>query len=496
VGVLTIVGLGPGGPELLTREAHDLIAAADELYVRTRKHPTVAALPFAGRLRSFDTVYRGAETIGDVYATIAERLVRLARRPRGVLYAVPGHPMVGERSVQLALARARELGIETRVVAGLSFVEPVLGAAGLDPLAAGVQIVDAAALVGDYFGSGAGRQPFAERSRWIDATQPALIAQVDSARLAAGLKLALLESYPPDHTLFLVRAGDAERLPLVELDRARVDHLTSLVVPPLERLDDLGAFETLRYVVARLRAPGGCPWDREQTHEKLKRELLEETYEAVDAIDQGAPGKLAEELGDVMMNVLLHTQIAAESQQFWLEDVLRGINAKLIRRHPHVFAAVSVSSTADVLANWDRIKREEKGNRDDASRLGEVPAALPALIRTQALQRRARRTGFTWPTVEPVWAKLEEELAELRAAGSDAERAEELGDVLWMVAELANWLDVDAEDALRRATEKFVARFRAMERLAAERAQRFEELGVERQIELWDAVKIAGRSPA
>jgi tetrapyrrole methylase family protein/MazG family protein len=498
LGLLTIVGLGPGGADLLTREAHDVIVAAVELYVRTRKHPTVAELPFRGRLHSFDEVYRRAATIDDVYETIAARLVRLARRPGGVVYAVPGHPLVGERSVQLALARAREHGVATRVIAGLSFVEPTLSAAGVDPVACGLQLLDAGSVVADYFGAGGGRQPFAERSRWVDATQLALIAQLDSPRLAAGLKLALLESYPPDHAVVLVRAGQAERLSLVGLDRAPVDHLTSLVVPPLARLEDMVSFETLRYVVARLRAPGGCPWDREQTHETLKRELLEEAYEAVDAIERGSVSgdwtNLAEELGDVLMNVLLHTQIAAEDQRFWLEDVLRGINTKLIRRHPHVFGDVSVSSTADVLANWDRIKRAEKGERDDASRLGEVPAALPALIRAQALQRRATRTGFTWPSIDGVWAKLEEEIGEVREAGTDAERADEVGDVLWMAAELANWLQVDAEEALRRATDRFVARFRAMERLAAERAERFEELGVERQIELWQAVKDTERS--
>jgi tetrapyrrole methylase family protein/MazG family protein len=498
LGFLTIVGLGPGGADLLTREAHDVIAGAVELYVRTRKHPTVAELPFRGKLRSFDAEYRRATAIEDVYEVIAARLVRLAGRPGGVVYAVPGHPLVGERSVQLALSRAREHGVATRVVAGLSFVEPTLAAAGLDPLAAGLQLLDAAAIVADRFGAGGGRQPFAERSRWLDATQPALVAQLDSKRLAAGVKLVLLESYPPDHVVVLVRAGQAEQLPLVALDRARVDHLTSLVVPPVARLEDLASFETLRYVVARLRAPGGCPWDREQTHEKLKRELLEEAYEAVDAIERGGESgdwtQLAEELGDVLMNLVLHTQIAAESEQFWLEDVLRGINAKLIRRHPHVFGDVSVSSTADVLANWDRIKRAEKGDRADASRLGDVPAALPALIRAQALQRRATRTGFAWPSIEGVWAKLEEEVAEVRAADSDAERAEELGDLLWMVAELANWLQVDAEEALRRATDKFVGRFRAMERLAAGRAARFEELGAARQIELWEIVKDAERS--
>ncbi|HEY3079694.1 MAG TPA: nucleoside triphosphate pyrophosphohydrolase [Chloroflexota bacterium] len=501
MGVLTIVGLGPAGPELLTREAHDLISRADELYVRTRRHPTIAGLPFSGRLRSFDALYRRGATLEDVYATIAERLLRLAGRPRGVLYAVPGHPLVGERAVALTLALAAVQGVETRVVAGLSFLETAFAAARLDPLAAGLQILDAASLVADHFTPEGRRQPFAERWRWIDPTLPAVVAQVDSRRLASGLKLALLESYPPDHELVLARGGPrggTSRLPLVELDRAAVDHLTTVVVPPVARLDDLGGFETLRHVVARLRAPGGCPWDREQTHESLRRELIEETYEVVDAVDRGAGGGdwsgLAEELGDVLMILMLHVQIASEGERFWLEDVLGAIDAKLLRRHPHVFGDVSVSSTADVLKNWDAIKRAEKGDRHGASRLGEVPASLPALARAQALQRRARRTGFAWASVDGAWTKVEEELAELRRAGTGQERREEVGDLLWMIGELANWLGVDAEEALREATTKFVRRFQAMERIASDRGDRFERLGVERQLELWRAVKDAERA--
>jgi tetrapyrrole methylase family protein/MazG family protein len=500
VGVLTIVGLGPAGPELLTRQAHDLIASADELYVRTRHHPTVAGLPFGGRLRSFDRLYRRGRTLEEVYAGIAERLVRLARRRRGVLFAVPGHPLVGERAVRLALELAAAQGVETRVVAGLSFIDAAFEAARLDPLAAGLQVVDAASLVADHFTADGRRGPFPERSRPLDPTLPAVVAQVDSPRLASGLKLALLESYPPEHELLLVRGGagpGALRLPLVELDRVTPDHLTTVLVPPLARLDDLGGFETLRYVVARLRAPGGCPWDREQTHESLRRELIEETYEVVDAIERGAGGDwsgLAEELGDVLMNLVLHLQIAAEAGRFWPEEVLAAINAKLIRRHPHVFGDVSVSSTADVLRNWDAIKRAEKGGRAGASRLGEVPNSLPALALAQALQRRARRTGFAWASVDAAWNKVEEELAELRRAGGPGEREEELGDLLWMVGELANWLEVDAEQALRRATTKFVRRFQAVERLASQRGDSFEQLGVERQLELWRAVKDAERA--
>jgi tetrapyrrole methylase family protein/MazG family protein len=194
------------------------------------------------------------------------------------------------------------------------------------------------------------------------------------------------------------------------------------------------------------------------------------------------------------MNLMLQVQIASEAERFRLEDVLRAINAKLIRRHPHVFGDVAVSSTADVLRNWDQIKRAEKGDRPEASRLGEVPASQPALSRAQALQRRARRTGFAWPSVEGAWAKVEEELAELRRAGTGGERGEEIGDLLWMVGELANWLEVDAEGALREATTRFVRRFQKMERLASDRGDRFEQLGVERQLELWRAVKDAERA--
>jgi tetrapyrrole methylase family protein / MazG family protein len=500
VGGLTVVGLGPGGPELLTREAEQTLGGVDELYLRTRRHPTVESLGDAPAIRSFDDLYERAGSLDEVYRTIADRLVELARRPKGVVYAVPGHPLVGKRSVRLALERAAAAAIPTRVVAGLSFVEPTLALVGADPIADGLQIVDAAALVANHFGGGPRRDPFAGRSRLIDPTRPSLLTQVDSARLTAGLKLALLEWLPPNYEIALVRRagladGRAERRPLVRLDRAPVDHLTSLYLPPAEQLADLASFETLRYITTRLRADGGCPWDREQTHASLRPNLIEEAYEAVEAVDRGIESgdwsALTEELGDVMMNLLLHAQIAAEADQFWLEDVFRAINAKLVRRHPHVFGDVVVADADEVVRNWDRIKRHEKVGRADASRLGEVPASLPALARAQTLGRRARRAGFEWTDVDGAWAKLSEELAELRAAGTDQERHEELGDVLWMVTTLAGYLGIDAEESLRQGAQKFARRFRAMEQLAAGRGDDFAALGVARQLELWQRVKDA-----
>jgi tetrapyrrole methylase family protein/MazG family protein len=285
---------------------------------------------------------------------------------------------------------------------------------------------------------------------------------------------------------------------LVELDRQEVDHLTSLYLPPLAPLDDAGAFEGLRYVTMRLRAEGGCPWDREQTHGSLKSTLIEETYEAVEAIDRGLESgdwsPLVEELGDLAMNLLLHVQIASEAGEFWLDDVIRGINGKLIRRHPHVFGDLELSDSEAVVANWDRIKRAEKQEKPNATRLGEVPVSLPALARAQTIERRARRTGFAWADVSGAWEKLEEELAELRAAETPEHRKEELGDALWMVTTVAQYLGLDAEEALRDATRKFQRRFMAMEGIAASTGEDFATLPLERQLALWQQAKDAERA--
>lgn len=499
---LTIVGLGPAGPELLTREAEAVLWGAAEIYLRTRRHPTLDGLELGATVRSFDGLYRRAASLDDVYPAIAERLVRLAAR-RPIVYAVPGHPLVGERSVRLALAVAGERGIPTRVVAGLSFLEPTFELLRLDPIADGLQIVDAAVLVANHFGTGERRDPFAQRSRLLDLTRPSLLTQLDSRRLAAGVKLALLEWLPGEHEVALVRAagtaaGRAERLRLVDLDRSAVDHLTSLYLTPVAPLDDRGAFEALRYTTMRLRSANGCPWDREQTHGSLRSNLVEETHEVVEAIDRGIESGdwsgLVEELGDLAMNLLLQVQIASEAGEFWLEDVMRAINAKLVRRHPHVFGDVAVADSAEVVANWDRIKRAEKGTTPNASRLGEVPATLPALARAQTLGRRARRTGFAWADVAGAWGKLDEELAELRAAATEEARKEELGDLLWMVATVAEYLDLDAEEALRDAAGKFARRFAAMEQLAAGAGDDVATLPLERQLALWEQAKDAERA--
>jgi tetrapyrrole methylase family protein/MazG family protein len=475
---LIILGLGPGDPRLLTLEAQDVLAGAPAVYVRTRKHPTVEALPTSAAVHSFDHFYEEHDDFAQVYEAIAREVIRLAQGEAGVVYAVPGHPLVGERSVLLVLQMAREAGIPVRIVHGLSFIEPTLAALGIDALD-GLQIADATELA------------LLHHPR-LDPDRPALVAQLYSRDLAAEVKLTLMNQYPDEHPVVLVGAAGTPRqrveaLPLYEIDRqAWVDHLTSLYVPPLPAP---GGMESFQETIAHLRAPDGCPWDREQTHQTLRTNLLEETYEALDAIDRDDPHALMEELGDLLLQIVLHAQIATDEGEFRMPDVIAHIDAKLKRRHPHVFGDVKVSGAAEVTANWEEIKREERNHADHRSMLDGIPKTLPALSQAQDYQNRVARVGFDWPDIEGVRRKVAEELQELAEAQTAEEREGEMGDLLFSVVNLARWLGVDAESALRRANARFARRFAAMERRCAETGRALADLTPEEQDALWEAAK-------
>ncbi len=483
---ITIVGLGPGDPKLLTREAWEVLAAAPEIYLRTARHPTVAGLPASVACHSFDEVYETTEAFGQVYETIAARVLELGQREAGVVYAVPGHPYVAEATVGLIGARAAELGLPVCVVAGLSFVEPVLAALGVDALPQ-LQLADALDLAAHH------HPPFSP-----DA--PALVAQLYSTSLASDVKLTLMNQYPDDHPVILVhQAGtpslSLEHLPLFEIDRsANIAHLTSLFIPPLP---EASAFESFQETIAHLRAPEGCPWDREQTHQTLRTNLLEETYEVLAALDADDAEALREEMGDLLLQIVLHAQIACEYGEFSMAEVIAGIQAKLIRRHPHVFGETKVRGAAEVLTNWEKLKAEERelnGERKpDKGALGSVPPGLPALTMADTYQRRAARVGFDWPEISGVRAKVTEELAELEAAAAPAEREDELGDLLFAVVNLARWLEVDPESALRRANAKFAERFAAVEAAAKAQGRAMTEMSLAELDQLWEAAKSRGR---
>ena len=536
---ITILGLGPGNAALLTRQAWELLQSARVLYLRTAIHPTVAGLPAHLELRPFDAMYESAGAFGEVYAQIAADLAARAAAGEDVLYAVPGHPLVAEATTRRLLSLAAERAIEVRVVAGLSFVEPVCAALALDPLEHGLQLLDALDLMIDE-----GRRTKDEGQLTFDisipnpqsptpnptaawseiqgigpytppllpyplaATRPALICQVYNRRVASNVKLSLMERYPPEHPVTLVRAAGvagAEQVwtvPLHELDHQNdLDHLACAYLPPLTPLDDLRGPEGITTIVARLLGPGGCPWDREQTHLSIRKDLLEETYEALEALDTGDMDALAEELGDVLLHVLMHSEMARQAGEFDLGDVYEHIAAKLIRRHPHVFGELNVAGSDEVLKNWDAIKREERATNGHAPRgvLDGIPPGLPALLTAQETIRKASKAGFdsddqSWP-----WSKLHEEIDELyRAAHAEphadaASRAtrieEEFGDLLLAASKLGYRLKVDAESALRVATAKFRRRFAAVERLLREQGRDLPTISVAEKEALWQQAK-------
>lgn len=249
----------------------------------------------------------------------------------------------------------------------------------------------------------------------------------------------------------------------------------------------LSQFATLVDIIARLRAPEGCPWDRKQTHTSLRGNLLEECYEALEALDEGDPGKLCEELGDLLMQVVLHIQIATEAGEFKLGDVLNSINAKLIHRHPHIFGLLKVKDAEEVAVNWEVLKQEEKGA--DISMLDSVPKQMPALGYSQEIQRRAAQVGFDWEDVDGIIDKLAEEVGEFKRADSQEKKAGEFGDLLFTLANIARRLGIDLEAALRQANRRFYQRFTYMEELCRQRGVNIGALSFDEQNALWEEAK-------
>ncbi|MDQ4076809.1 MAG: MazG family protein, partial [Chloroflexota bacterium] len=428
----------PGGWGHLTLEGEAVLGGHEEVWVRTREHPIVGEMPARLAVHSFDGFYEEAEHFASLYRRIAAEVVRLGRREEGVLYAVPGHPWVGESTVGQIVALAREEGIPVRIVEGLSFIEPVLAMVEADALD-GLQVADATTVAGRY------APPF-------DGDHPVLVAQIYDRMVASDVKLVLMELYPAEHPVTLVNGAGTEEarmvtMPLYGLDQqSDFSYLSTLWVPPLEQPSSLPHFQN---IIAHLRSPEGCPWDQKQDHHTLRASLLEEAYEAADAIDREAMGELRDELGDLLLLITMHAQIASERGDFNLADVVASISQKIVRRHPHVFGTREVSGAEEVVRNWDEIKAEERAGKEERPRdqFEEVAAALPALMRAQKIARRARKQG--WQAPDPAAA------FDAWQGSPDSDAA--LGDLLLALAARASEQEQDAEESLRRATARLVA---------------------------------------
>ncbi|RMD73174.1 MAG: nucleoside triphosphate pyrophosphohydrolase, partial [Chloroflexi bacterium] len=294
---------------------------------------------------------------------------------------------------------------------------------------------------------------------------PALIWGEPATLNLTALATLLAERYPANHRLFVLTAPEGSTIPLTVAELATAilppDEVIGIVVPALSLADDKRNLDRLRWVIGRLLGPDGCPWDVRQTHQSLRSALLEEVYEALEAIDTGNMRHLCEELGDVLMQVFVHSEMARQAGHFTLEAVVQHVADKLIFRHPHVFGTTNVTDTGEVLQNWEALKAQELATKGQvrSSALDGIPSALPALATAQTLARKAIQAGFTWTTIEQVWTKIAEELAELREADDSAAQKRELGDLLFALTILAHWLQLDAEAALREANLRFKQRF-------------------------------------
>lgn len=466
---ITVVGLGSGELEQLPLGVYRHLKQQPLVWLRTKEHPVVSELEAEGvTFESFDAIYEANDTFEDVYRQIVETLLEKSEE-LAITYAVPGHPFVAERTVELLV----EQGADVTFLGGQSFLDAMFQALRIDPIN-GFQLLDATALD-------------VER---IQVTQHVLIGQVYDGFVAGDVKVQLMERYPDEHVVKLVTAAGTKRervseIPLYEMDRvAEVDNLTTLYVPPLTDETQLAReFSTLKHIIATLRGPDGCPWDREQTHESLRKYLLEEAYELIEAIDTEDDDAIVEELGDVLLQVMLHAQIGADEGYFDIRDVIGSISEKMVRRHPHVFGDVTVSDADDVVTNWNAIKQVEKGEKRK-SQLDGVLMTQPGLMRAEQLQKKAAQVGFEWDDVQGAFEKLEEELREWR---SQLEDERELGDVLFSVVNVARYFKLNAEQALERTNQKFKRRFEYIETNGS-----LGEMTLEEMDRLWNEAKEKG----
>ena len=484
MGSIKVVGLGPGDFGYITMESWELMQGAEQLYLRTAKHPTVPMLVERGvSFATYDSFYEEAEDFARLYQRIADDLVAKAQSGSDIVYAVPGSPMVAEKTVVLLREKAAALSgtdkeIELAILPGMSFVEVLYGKLGIDPID-GLTIIDA--------------EDFA--SLPVDMPTGLVVTQVYNQQIASDAKLSLMEVLPDEYPVtYIHKLGmpdeSIREIPLYELDRQPdIDYLTSLYIRPYPKKPEFD-ITPLQDIIKTLREPGGCPWDIAQTHESIRKNLIEETYEVVEAIDLEDYDLLCEELGDLLMQVVFHARMAEEAGEFSMQDVIDGVTEKLVRRHPHVFGDVQASDAGSALISWEAVKKQEKKERK--SLLDGVPKDLPALMAAQKLQGKAAKAGFDWDAPEPVWAKVHEELAELKAAVAEGDAGhitEELGDVLFTVVNLARFLKADSELALLACNQKFRTRFSFVEQRVREQGGRWQDFTLEQLDEFWNEAK-------
>ncbi|MCJ8174190.1 nucleoside triphosphate pyrophosphohydrolase [Clostridium botulinum] len=479
--MINIIGLGPGSKESITLGTIDSLKTVDKVFLRTEKHPTVEYINKLGiTYETFDGEYEVGESFDDVYNSIAKSLIEASKNYSDTIYAVPGHPLVAEKSVDILIKLCRQNDIKFKILPAVSFVDALMESLLLDPVE-GLKIIDA----------------FDIKKQTMDKRIGTIITQVYDKFIASEVKLNLMNYYKDDTEIFFVRAAGIEgleeirKIPLYELDRQHnIDHLTSVYIPkvPNNNYD----FMDLLDIMDKLRGEDGCPWDREQTHVSLKKYLIEESYEVIEAIDNKDVDMLIEELGDVLLQVVFHSQIGKEDGFFEIKDVIQSICDKMINRHPHVFSDLEINNSIEVLENWDKIKSKEQGTETYTDSIRHIAKTLPALMRADKVQKKASKVGFDWDNIEDAMKKIIEEYKEIEDVYKSKNKVkilEEIGDLLFSVVNVARFLDIDPENALNYSIDKFINRFQYIEDEAISMGRQLDNMSLEEMDKLWKEAK-------
>ena len=483
MGKIYVIGLGPGNVDSLTIGAVERIVSGHKNFIRTENHPTIEYfrdnnIPY----KSYDYLYDKEENFDLVYTNIVNELIHESNKGEDINYFVPGNPLVAERTVEMLL---QEKSLDIKIVSGMSFIEPMIELVERDPIN-GLKIVD-----GTTF-----------NPQIVDINVDIIITQVYNHRILSDIKIILSEIYGDEYKIYLIHGagvkGKEEKhlIPIYELDRSPdIGVLTSIYIPKMEKINKkVFDFNDILGIMLLLRSEDGCPWDIEQTHESIRSSLIEEAYEVVDAIDNQDIDGIVEELGDLLLQVIFHSQIGFEDGEFNIYDITTSLANKLIYRHPHVFSEKKVEKSEEVVYNWEGLKYAKRNILKFTDKLKDVKG-LPSLMTSFKIQNKAAKIGFDWEDINGPLEKILEEYEEVIEAmekfGPGSKETEgELGDLIFAVVNLSRLLDVNPEVALNRTINKFIKRFEFIEQKLNILGKNLEDSNLEEMDKLWNESKV------
>ncbi|MGL4741886.1 MAG: nucleoside triphosphate pyrophosphohydrolase [Sarcina sp.] len=479
--MIKIIGLGNRGLEDLTVKAYKAIINAKKIMIRTRECYMAKELEQEGILfESYDEKYNTSSLFSELYDFIVKDIIKKEKEFGEIIFAVPGHPFIAEKAVQNLIEQCRAKNIEYEVLSSTSILDYVMENLEID-ISDGFKIVDA----------------FDIKSKILNKRDDLLITQVYNNLIASEVKNTLGKFYDDESTINVLSI-DSENgeliknvIKLYELDwQENLNHTTYVYIKKDEK--NKNDIYDLMEIIDTLRGENGCPWDKVQTHMSIRRDLLEECYEVIDAIEKDDIDALEEELGDILLHVIFHASLAKEQNEFDFMNIIDGICKKMIFRHPHIFSDKNLDTVDDVLLSWDETKKQEKGFETLTQEMEAIAKALPALIKANKVQKKAARVGFDFENVEDAMDKVVEELNEVKDVynlGNLSRIEEEIGDLLFSVVNVSRLLNIDSEKALENTIRKFLKRFSAIEKEAQNQNKTLGNMTLKEMDEIWECAK-------